>query len=91
MRTTVTLEPETERLLKEAMHRHGLTFKEALNRAVIRGLTDSDHADEACCEPPTARMGLRAGHDSAAMNNLADDLEAEAFIDVTRRLQNAKS
>lgn len=88
MRTTVTLEPETERLLREAMRRHGCSFKEALNRAVVRGLAEPEHALEAPCTPPTAVMGLKAGHDAAAMNRLADDLEAEAFRDLTQRLQN---
>ena len=89
MRTTVTLEPETERLLREAMRRHGFSFKEALNRAVVRGLAEPDQAAEAPCTPPTAAMGLRAGYDGAAMNRLADDLEAEAFRSLTERLQSA--
>lgn len=87
MRTTVTLDPETERLLKESMRRHGCTFKEALDRAVLRGLSEPEDHQEGPCEPPTARMGLRAGHDAAAMNRLPDDLEAEAFVALTRRLE----
>jgi len=87
MRTTVTLDPETERLLREAMRRHGWTFKEALNRAVVHGLTDGDQEDEAFCAPPKVAMGLRGGYDGATMNHLADDLEAEAFRDLTERLQ----
>lgn len=87
MRTTVTLEPETERLLREAMRRHGLSFKEALNRAVVRGLADPEQAAEAPCAPPTFAMGLKAGHDGAAMNRLADDLEAEAFRALTEHLK----
>lgn len=31
-------------------------------------------------------MGLRAGHDPAGFNQLADDLEAEAFLETTRKL-----
>ena len=31
MRTTVTLDPDVERLLREAMHRSRLSFKETLN------------------------------------------------------------
>ncbi len=88
MRTTVTLEPETERLLREAMRRHGFSFKEALNRAVVRGLAEPEQATEAPCAPPTFAMGLKAGHDGAAMNRLNDDLEAEAFKELTERLQN---
>lgn len=37
MRTTVTLDPDTEALVKRAMAERGLTFKEALNRAIRAG------------------------------------------------------
>jgi len=39
MRTTITLEPDVESLLKTAMKERGLSFKEALNSAVRAGLT----------------------------------------------------
>jgi hypothetical protein len=39
MRTTITLEPDVEVLLKTAMKERGLSFKEALNFAVRAGLT----------------------------------------------------
>lgn len=38
MRTTVTLEPDVEALLKQAMREHGLSFKQSLNQAVRAGL-----------------------------------------------------
>lgn len=38
MRTTVTLEPDVEALLKRAMRERGLTFKDAVNQAVRAGL-----------------------------------------------------
>ncbi len=41
MRTTVTLEPEVEALLRTAMKERGLSFKEALNSAVKAGLTQA--------------------------------------------------
>ncbi len=37
MRTTVTLDPDVEALLKRAMRDRGLSFKEALNQAVRAG------------------------------------------------------
>jgi len=37
MRTTVTLDPDVEALLKRAMRDRGLSFKEALNEAVRAG------------------------------------------------------
>ncbi len=38
MRTTVTLEPDVEQLLRAAMRERGISFKEALNRAIRAGL-----------------------------------------------------
>jgi len=38
MRTTVTLDPDVERLLKTAMRERGTSFKQALNQAVRDGL-----------------------------------------------------
>ena len=38
MRTTITLEPDVEALLKKAMRERDLTFKDAVNQAVRDGL-----------------------------------------------------
>lgn len=42
MRTTVTLDPDVEALLKQAMREHGLPFKQALNEALRTGLARRD-------------------------------------------------
>jgi hypothetical protein len=39
MRTTVTLDPDVESLLRRAMRKRGLSFKAALNQAIREGLT----------------------------------------------------
>ena len=90
MRTTVTLDPEAERLLKDAMRRRGQTFKEALNQAVLKGLADvAVDGDEEPFDPESSPMGLLAGHDPAHLNRLNDDLEAQAFVDLTLRLERS--
>jgi hypothetical protein len=38
MRTTVTLDPDVERLIKDAMRERSMSFKEALNQAARDGL-----------------------------------------------------
>lgn len=38
MRTTLTLEPDVEALVQEAMRQQGLSFKEAVNAGLRRGL-----------------------------------------------------
>ena len=87
MRTTVTLDPETERLLREAMRQRGQSFKEVLNRAVVQGLADLQHeAGDPPFVPQTFPMGLRAGNGPAHLGDLGDDLEVDAFLALSRRL-----
>lgn len=87
MRTTVTLDPETEHLLREAMRQRGQSFKEVLNGAVVRGLADlRPDGREAPFVPAVYPMGLQAGYDPAHLGALGDDLEVDAFLDLSRRL-----
>lgn len=39
MRTTITLEPDVEALVKRQMHERGVTFKQAVNDAIRVGTT----------------------------------------------------
>ena len=88
MRTTVTLDPETERLVREAMRQRGQSFKEVLNRAVVRGLADlQPDTRDAPFVPQTFPMGLKAGNDPAHLGTLGDDLEVDAFLALSRRLR----
>lgn len=41
MRTTITLEPDVQALIRTAMKERGVSFKEALNSAVRAGLTQA--------------------------------------------------
>lgn len=41
MRTTITLEPDVQALIQNAMKERGLSFKETLNAAVRAGLTQN--------------------------------------------------
>lgn len=87
MRTTVTLEPETERLLREAMHQRGQSFNETLNQAVIKGLADLHcDIDKTPFIQQSFPMGLRTGYDPAHLNSLNDDLETDSFLDLSRYL-----
>ena len=90
MRTTLTVDPDVERLLKQAMHEEKQGLKATLNAALRRGLAH---------QPPLApvkpfvveakSMGLRAGLDPARLHELADEAELEAFAATTRRLRRA--
>ena len=87
MRTTVTLDADTESLLREAMRQRGQTFKQTLNDAVRRGLAGIVGDPE---RPPfvqrTFPMGVRAGYDLRKLSALEAEMDTEAFLDVTRRL-----
>lgn len=87
MRTTVTLDADVEQLLRDAMQQRRQSFKEALNQAIRAGLSGAGHG--VADQPFTLRaqpMGLRAGIDPGRLNQLADDLESDAFADLSRRL-----
>jgi hypothetical protein len=87
MRTTVTLDRDVERVLRETAVRTCKPFKKVLNDTLRVGIEQFAGVGQA--EPFVLKarpMGLRAGHDPAGFNQLADDLEAEAFLETTRKL-----
>ena len=80
MRTTVTLEKDVERMLRDAMHRSRKSFKETLNAALRAGLSRKPPRTKRSAFIVRARpMGLRAGIDPAGFNKLVDELEVAAF------------
>lgn len=82
MRTTVTLDKDVERMLRDAMHRSRKSFKQTLNTALRVGLGGKAPPPHASKFIVKARpMGLRAGIDPASFNRLADDLELDAFLE----------
>jgi len=90
MRTTVTLDKDVERLLRDAMHRCRSSFKEALNAAVRAGLGGHGPAKKSVPFVVKARpLGLRAGIDPAGFNKLADELEVEAYLKKAGRTKQA--
>ena len=78
MRTTVTFDDDVARLLREAQHREHKTFKQVLNEALRRGLT------EATPKLPPYRLvshpsAVRPGVDITALNRLADELDDDSL------------
>jgi hypothetical protein len=91
MRTTVTLDQDLEQKLRENALRTRRPFKRVLNEA-LRSALAADSAAEAA-QPfvvKSRRMGLRTGHDPLAFSKLGDDLEAAAFVELTRGLRKRK-
>jgi hypothetical protein len=79
MRTTVTIDPDTEHLLREEVQRTGKSFKEVLNRSIRRALLTGLGAADLRVEPlftapfPAELQGL-------SMNRLADALDDEETL-----------
>ncbi len=89
MRTTVTIDSQVEELIRRAMRERGQSFKQVLNSALRKGLADvGPDRDEPDFQVNARPMGLRAGIDPARLNALADDLEAEAHAELTKRLRD---
>ncbi len=88
MRTTVTIDPDVEELLRHATSGSGMSFKEALNDGLRRGLAHLVPAGTIAPFVVEARpMGLRAGLDPIKLHDLAGDLDAEAFVATTGQLR----
>jgi hypothetical protein len=91
MRTTVTLEKDVERMLREAMHRSRQSFKETLNAAVRAGLGGKPvKTAPTKFIVKTRPLGLRSGIDPASFNKLADDLEVDAFLEKNSRIKKRR-
>lgn len=77
MRTTVTLIPEADSLVRKVMRERGMSFKDAVNAAILDGLGSSTAADP--FSTPTFRMG-RARMDLDRATSLAAELEDEHLM-----------
>ena len=86
MRTTVTLEPDAEALVKRLMRERGVSFKEAVNEAIRRGL-GGETASREPFRTPTYRMGWSEGLSLDGALSIAGELEDDELI---RRLAARK-
>jgi len=80
VRTTLTLDDDLAKRLKDYARRQGVSFKEAVNTIIRRGLSAPAprgwRKKRFCVEVFNAPF--RPGVDPLRLNQLADDLEAEA-------------
>jgi hypothetical protein len=77
MRTTVTLDPDTEQIIRRRMRERGVSFKEALNDAIRSGA--SGPGTENPFRTQTASMGVSTVNLDRALQ-LAAELEDEELI-----------
>jgi hypothetical protein len=80
MRTTVTLDPDVAAKLKEEMRRKDISFKEALNSSIRRGLERGERARAKPYKVRTAKMGARPGVNLDKALQLAGELEDEEIM-----------
>jgi len=83
MRTTVTLDPDVESMLRKEVRRRGEPFKHVLNNAIRAGLRNVKRRDEAF-EPLTFDMG-KPRVDLTKAATLAAALEDDELIGRYRR------
>jgi len=83
MRTTLTLEPDVEKLLRDEQYRSKKSFKEVLNTAVRRALRPAPRPRPKLLPPRP--MGMRAGIDPRDLSALADELETESYLRTAAR------
>jgi len=80
MRTTVTLDPDAERLLRDAMRERGISFKQALNQAIRDGLARARQPRTKRFVQKTYALGAREDVNWDKALALADALEDEEIV-----------
>jgi hypothetical protein len=88
LRTTLTLDPDVERLVADEVHRLRRPIKQVVNDAIRRGL--SPRLADAPLRPYRTvvhKAKLKAGIDPGSLNRLADELEDEAVVEKTEKTE----
>ena len=80
MRTTVTLDPDLAAKLRALARERGVSFKEALNNALRRGLAPGDAGSKRPYRLASRRLELRPGVDIEHALRLAGELEDDETI-----------
>ncbi len=82
MRTTLTIDDDLAGLLKRRARELGVSFKEVVNRMLRTGLGESakPRRDPAPKTTPHS-FGFKPGIDLDKLNQLADEMESEAFAE----------
>lgn len=76
MRTTVTLDADTEQIIRRRMREHGVSFKEAINEAIRAGVR---HTAAAPFRTEPASMGRSSVNLDRALQ-VAADIEDDELV-----------
>ncbi|MGH9111270.1 MAG: antitoxin [Acidimicrobiales bacterium] len=77
MRTTVTLDPDTEQIIRRCMRERGMSFKEAVNDAIRSGVRGA--TGDVAFRTQTASMGISQVNLDRALQVVAD-LEDDELV-----------
>lgn len=81
MRTTLTLDPDIAARLKALAHQRRVSFKQAVNQVLRRGLDGPSAHDDPPYRVTPHRGGFRPGIDPGRLNQLLDELEVDGFVE----------
>ena len=82
MRTTLTIDDDIGRALRDLSRERGCSFKDVVNDVLRRGLTTGEkpESDRKPFEVKSAPRGFCPGIDPLKLNQLADELEIERSL-----------
>jgi len=80
MRTTVTLDPDVEALIRGVMQKQGISFKQALNEALRSGLKKPTPRSRRSYKQRTFQMGFRPEFRWDKALAMADAMEDEELV-----------
>ena len=80
MRTTLTIDEDIAVQIEELRRRNGYSLKKAVNQLLREGLrSEARPMKSKRFRTKPTRLGLKPGYDATKLNQLADELEAEAI------------
>lgn len=80
MRTTLTIEDDLARTLKERARLLDIPFKQVVNETLRRGLSSAVREEPAPYRVVPRHSGFAPGVDPLKLNQLSDQLEVEEFL-----------
>jgi len=80
MRTTVTIDPDTENLLRAEVRRTGLSFKEVLNLSIRRSLLATTVESRRIGITPLFPAAFPSEFSGGSFNRLANELDDETTL-----------
>ena len=80
MRTTLTLEPDVARRIRQRMKQKGLSLKRVVNDALRAGLAGAEAEPRVKFSVEPHPCKFKGGVDLDKLNQLADELEADERV-----------